>query len=262
MIRAIVVDDEWFTLEYIRERLAQTGWIQVVKEYENPLEAFHEIAATAPHVAFIDVEMPAMDGMTLAEKLLEANPLIHLVFITAYSQYAVRAFDLNAVDYLLKPINPERFGKMLTKLQSVCAKLVKPATTLRIQCFGHFAAWIDDIPVKWERMKAEEVFAYLLMHQGTRVHKNTIIEHLWPGYEIKKAIAILQASIHKIRSVFARLKDQVVLEYANSSYCLMIHGADCDYLSVMRAITQFRSDDQRSYEALEQAARHYVSISA
>lgn len=118
MIGTIVLDDEWYNLEEICELVEKTGFMQVSGKYMNPLQALEEAPALAPQVAFIDVEMPELDGLTFAEKLLEIHPEVMIAFITSWNQYAVQAFELSALDYVMKPIKEERFMKLAKKIQA------------------------------------------------------------------------------------------------------------------------------------------------
>lgn len=118
MIQTIVVDDEWYSMKEICDMVESTGFMNVQGQYQNGLDALREAAFIHPQAAFIDIEMPEMDGITLAEKLLEADPSIKIVFITGWNQYAVAAFELNALDYIMKPVNKARFDKMAERLQN------------------------------------------------------------------------------------------------------------------------------------------------
>jgi DNA-binding NarL/FixJ family response regulator len=118
MIKTIVLDDEWYNLEEVCELVEKTGFMQVTGKYMNPLQALEEAATLAPQVAFIDIEMPELDGLTFAEKLLEIQPEVMIAFITSWNQYAVQAFELSALDYVMKPIKEERFLKLAEKIQA------------------------------------------------------------------------------------------------------------------------------------------------
>jgi two-component SAPR family response regulator len=258
MVPAIVIDDEWYNLEETSGFVEATHFFHVVGKYQNPVTALEEMNQIDAKVAFIDIELPEMDGITVAEKLLEINPSIIIVFITSYNQYAVKAFDLNAIDYILKPIKKERFNQMVEKIKKeINVRLQKHAQNVCIRCFGAFTVTIGGVVVKWERAKAEELFAYLLVHHDSFVHKDKIIEELWPGYEQEKALKILQTAVCKIRNLFSVIKDIVKLEYSGSKYCLMINGADCDLFYIEQVINMFDIDAPDTYQAIEQACEIY-----
>lgn len=118
MIKTIVLDDEWYNLEEVCDLVEKTGFMEVAGKYMNPLKALEEAAALRPQVAFIDIEMPELDGLTFAERLLEVHPEVMIAFITSWNQYAVQAFELSALDYVMKPIKEERFLKLAEKIQT------------------------------------------------------------------------------------------------------------------------------------------------
>jgi len=239
VIRAIAVDDEHYNLEELCALIGETGFVRVLGRYQNPLDALREAPALAPQAAFIDIEMPEMDGLTLAEKLLEINPAMKIVFITGWNQYAVAAFELSALDYLMKPLNKARFDKMLSRLRGELAPGPAAAPSLDIRCFGGFDVLVGGEPVVWHRTKAEELFAFLLMHHSAYLHKDFLLENLWPEYERAKSLPILQTSVCRIRSVLSPCGDRVRLNYAGSRYGLFLSGAHCDYLRAEEALRGF-----------------------
>jgi two-component system LytT family response regulator len=107
-IRALVVDDEPLAREMIREMLATDLEVEVVGECANGREAIEAIKASTPDLVFLDVQMPELGGFEVLESL-DPNTTPYVIFVTAYDQYAVRAFEVHALDYLLKPFDRERF---------------------------------------------------------------------------------------------------------------------------------------------------------
>ncbi|MFA0406952.1 LytR/AlgR family response regulator transcription factor [Vibrio splendidus] len=120
-VTAIIADDEALLRHHLDKSLAEV-WpeLEIVGKAQNGLEAMQSIQQLEPDVVFLDIRMPELDGISLAKKLnkLASPPLV--VFITAYDEYAVKAFEHNAIDYLLKPINEER---LLATCQKVQARL-------------------------------------------------------------------------------------------------------------------------------------------
>src|SRR5438552_18218432 len=109
---AVIVDDEELARAYLHELAAAHPQIRVVAACANGFEAVKAIAETAPDLVFLDVQMPKLDGFEVLELL---DPVPAIVFVTAYDQYAMRAFDAHAVDYLLKPFDAARFDRALER---------------------------------------------------------------------------------------------------------------------------------------------------
>ncbi|WP_326975490.1 response regulator [Caproicibacter sp. BJN0012] len=256
MIKTIVVDDEWYNLEEICDLVEQTGFMSVEGRYQNGADALEGAARVMPQTAFIDIEMPEMDGLTLAEKLLEQDPEMKIVFITGWNQYAVAAFDLNALDYIMKPVNKARFAKMAQRLKQelgVRQSVKSDPPPLSIRCFGRFETFMDGRPVVWKRSKSEELFAYLLTNHDSFVHKEEILETLWQGCDCQKSLPILQTSACKIRNVLSPCGERVKLAYADNRYGLFLTAVSCDYLDVEKAVREFREDRPETYGTIEAA---------
>lgn len=109
---AVLVDDEELARRFLRELLAAHHEVRVVAECGDGFSAVKAVAQHAPDILFLDVRMPKLDGFEVLE-LLEEAPAV--VFVTAYDEYAVRAFEVRAVDYLLKPFSAERFEEALAR---------------------------------------------------------------------------------------------------------------------------------------------------
>jgi len=128
MIDVIVVDDEAPARAILREYLADYPQFRVVAECANGYEAVKAVSEHRPQLIFLDVQMPKLDGFEVLD-LLDPKPKV--VFVTAYDEYALRAFEVHAVDYLLKPFTPARFGEVLAHAEQMVekggARLARPA---------------------------------------------------------------------------------------------------------------------------------------
>jgi two-component system LytT family response regulator len=113
-VRAFLVDDEPLALERLHRMLLDTGRVEIVGETSDPAHALVEISRLRPEAIFTDIEMPAVHGFELLSRLTY-EPAV--VFTTAYEKYAVRAFEVNSVDYLLKPIEPEALDRALRRIE-------------------------------------------------------------------------------------------------------------------------------------------------
>lgn len=112
---AIIVDDEPLARERVRALLKDFGEIAIAGMYGDPLEALEAIEARTPEVLFLDVQMPQLDGFALLDALGKDKRPSAVVFVTAHDRYALHAFDVNAIDYLLKPITKERFREAVSR---------------------------------------------------------------------------------------------------------------------------------------------------
>ena len=121
LLRAVVVDDEQLAREELCYVLDEVGGIEVVAQAGNGFEALDAIGRHTPDLVFLDVQMPGLTGFELARQLVEREPPVTIIFVTAYDQHAIEAFDVNAVDYLLKPIEA---GRVETAIQRARRRVV------------------------------------------------------------------------------------------------------------------------------------------
>ncbi|HEY6373975.1 MAG TPA: LytTR family DNA-binding domain-containing protein [Edaphobacter sp.] len=121
-LTALIIDDEPLARQELQYLLERVGGVEVLAQGTNGIEAVELIRTHKPDVVFLDVQMPGLDGFAVLKKLLDRKvPMPQVVFATAFNQYAVRAFEVNAIDYLLKPFDRKRVMQTIEKAQ---AKLV------------------------------------------------------------------------------------------------------------------------------------------
>lgn len=116
MLNVIIIDDEKIALRELKYILTQYEEIRILGAFTDPLEALKEIPGLKPDVIFLDIEMPEVNGFAVAEQIMRFSREPDIVFVTAYDEYAIKAFEVNAVDYILKPISSKRIGQTIQKL--------------------------------------------------------------------------------------------------------------------------------------------------
>src|SRR5437588_7763747 len=118
-LSAVIVDDEQLARDELAFLLQDVGDVDVVAQGKNGLEAINLIREHNPDLVFLDVQMPGLDGFGVIKKLLDKRvPLPKIVFATAFDQYAVKAFEVNAIDYLLKPFDKKRVAQSVQKAKT------------------------------------------------------------------------------------------------------------------------------------------------
>ena len=130
-LRILIADDEEPARNELSFQLGQLDDIEIVDQAVDGLQAVSLAEALAPDVVLLDVQMPGLTGFEVARRLLEREVPSHVVFVTAFDQYAIEAFDVSAVDYLLKPVEPERLAQMIQRVRRrVAAERDAPAGPL------------------------------------------------------------------------------------------------------------------------------------
>lgn len=162
-MKILIVDDEQMALEEAEELVLQIRPKAEIICAKNYMEALKAAETLHFDIALLDIEMPGMSGMELAEKLKEHTPDINIIFVTAYDEYALKAFQLYASDYLLKPISVSVLENAFSNLRY---PVVSGEEKLRVQCFGNFEVFCDGEPVHFARARAKELFAYLIDLKG------------------------------------------------------------------------------------------------
>jgi len=119
MIRAFVLDDEPLAVKRLTRMLDATGRVEIVGSTNDPQTALEFLRGHAVDVLFLDIQMPGLTGFELLDRM-QSEPMV--IFTTAYDRYALEAFDVNSIDYLLKPIEPERLDRALDKLERLAAQ--------------------------------------------------------------------------------------------------------------------------------------------
>jgi two-component system LytT family response regulator len=133
MIRSLIVDDEPLVRERIRTLLAGHADVEVVGEMADGPSALDAVAKLAPHVVFLDIQMPGLTGLEVAEVWRREGSLPIIIFVTAYDQFALEAFRLHALDYLTKPIDPERFSESMDRVRELLGRPNHDELNQRIQ---------------------------------------------------------------------------------------------------------------------------------
>jgi len=227
-MRAIIVDDEPLILQRFEKMLKE---LQIFKD----IVCFHDYESlnfySKRHtidVAFLDIEMPEKNGVMLAQELQSKHKNIKIVFITGHDRYAVKAFEIYALDYIMKPITRERLHNTIQRLmQNMTIETTNSPTieTSILNCLGelHYVNHGKNkkIPLeKWRTKKAKELFLYLVHNRNKVINRDTLIELLWPETDLEQARVNLYSAIYQIRRTIHAYEMNVNITRVNDGYKL------------------------------------------
>lgn len=161
-MKIIAVDDECIALEGLLDVIREAAPEAEVNGFEYPEDALEFARKNACNIAFLDVEMPEMSGVELAEQLKLLNPDVNVIFATGFEEYRKEAYELHASGYLTKPITVDKVRKELNDLR----RPIPRRNRMRVQTFGNFEAYIDGKPIAFKYSKTKELLAYLVDRKG------------------------------------------------------------------------------------------------
>lgn len=246
-MRVILIDDEPWAIDALKNQLKKIPDVEIVKTFTNPLEAYQELEEHNVDIVFLDIKMGNVHGLEFAEQLLSVIPHLQIIFVTAFDQYALEAFEVNAIDYLLKPVTFSRLIKTFSRLQKYTRsnfqhenKLIH--TKLSAHMLGGFQLFDHNgNHVKWRTKKVKELFIYLWQHKDMFVHKMKIIDNLWPDTPIEKSLALLHTSVYQLRTTLKGLGEPNPIPYLNDQYKL-----DCEIDSDIQILENYFKFDIES----------------
>lgn len=221
----MLVDDEPIALELLSMGLSAYKYVNIVGCYTDPLAALTDVEELRPDVIFLDIEMGQINGVELVPYFMEALGTVEIVFITAYSQYAVDAFEVNALDYLLKPVQGKRLGKTMERLETRLNETTQNASGkhLRINSFGTFQVFDrEGNSLVWRTRKSKELFAYLWFNEEKPILKTLIIDDVFTDKDSDNAVTLLHTTIYLLRKNLEQLGYSNGIIYYNDCYQLNV----------------------------------------
>jgi two-component SAPR family response regulator len=229
-MKAVIIDDEQAALRSFQILLNKYPDIIITGIYNDPFEAIKQIKNNKPDVVFIDINMPQMNGLNAATCIMDESPSSEIVFVTAYDEYAIEAFELHAIDYLLKPVEEIRLCKTVARLKRKITEIRQVSTqNFTIRCFGCCKAeFAGGASMKFRAEKTKELFAYLLLNAGRDITKEELFDMLWPLDDPDKAIRQLYNGIYYIRKSMDDIGISKDILSVDSRYHLRIGTVDYD----------------------------------
>ena len=263
ILKVVLVDDEIPALQRFEKLFKDEENFKIIGVYSRATEFLREIKDNNMDVdiVFLDVEMPDIDGLSLAKKILDISETIEIVFVTGYNKYAIEAFEINALDYLLKPVSKKRFQKTLDRIM-VRRTFAQKEGYLRVLCLGRIKI-IDasglELNMEWRTSKTKELFAYLVHHRGEFIDSDKIIYDLWENDNetLKKPTAILHTTVYYLRKLFKGIGYSNLIESKKGCYRVNLVKIACDFIEFERLIKENQKFDNNSIKNISKIIKLY-----
>lgn len=194
-MQVISVDDERLALEDLRDICLSLPQVTSFQAFSNPADALEHAATNKIDLAFLDIEMPVMSGLELAERLLRIDNTVKIVFVTGFKEYALDAFGVNAVGYVLKPFSEDMIRREIEKVSSL--QMLAATPSVAVKTFGYFDVFVQNKPVYFSSSKAKELLALLVDRQGGSVSTENAISMLWPDRDYDETVQSLFRKVLK-----------------------------------------------------------------
>ena len=230
----IAVDDEPLALGLLVHSIQEACPAAQISHFQSGQEALQFLESNHCDVAFLDIHMRGIDGLTLAKKIKELNPKGNLIFVTGYSEYTGDAFSMHASGYIIKPVSAEAIRAELEDLRHPVTIL--PNTLLRIHCFGNFEVFsTEGEPIKFSRTKAKELFAYLVYRKGSSCSTRELAAVLFEDTEYStKQMLYLQKIISSMMQTLRKHNAANVIHKTYNAIALNDEVVDCDYYRFLK----------------------------
>src|SRR5438046_2847489 len=256
-LRAVLVDDEQLARDELGYLLGQVGGVDVIGQAGNGVEALTTIDRLQPDVVFLDVQMPGLTGFEVARRMVDNRASSHIIFVTAYDQHAIEAFEVNAVDYLLKPVDPSRLEVAVDRARRRITS-ERPPDVERAGSGDPFDAQLERIvrlvaerQSRRERMAIKVGERFLLVHADEIVYASlagegiTVVTAQHSGTSNYRTLDELQARLDP--SVFGRVhrpplvninKIKEIVPWFSRNYILRMKDAKATEIPVSRTQTR------------------------
>lgn len=271
-MKVMVIDDEYLMLEEMEYLLSQYRGVEIAGLYSNAKKALKNAEIIMPDAVFMDIDMPGMNGLELALKIQEKVPDVRIVFITAYSEYALEAYSTHPIDYLLKPVEKDRLFKTLDFIRKAvsASRKIEDAENrqIKIQCFGTLN--ITDLAgriilsdtMKLNNQKERKLLAYLIYRFDRPVSRTELLELLFDGADSSRTINHMHVMIHDLRQLFSELKINFEIRYSGGRYFCKIAPQVCDYVDFVTFVSTMptftHENEAQAMKIAESFCRDYL----
>ncbi|MEK6266533.1 MAG: response regulator [Clostridium sp.] len=242
-MRVILVDDEKSMLLIMKKMISKIPEVEIVGAFQSSCEAYKFIKENSVDIAFIDIQMPGESGLDLARRIISKLEKIDIVFLTSHKEYALEAFDVYAVDYIVKPILQERLEhtinrSMERRIFPIPYSCGGASAKLSVYCLGGLSIrGADGGSVRVNSSKSLELLVYLLLNKGEFVSKWRIMEDVFSGMSPHNAETYLNTTIYKLRNALVHNEMKGAVISTKEGYRIDIEDIYIDFIDFYNRVS-------------------------
>lgn len=234
-MKALIVDDEIVARISLRNLLIDTRSFSEIFVFKTPLEVLTSLLKIDVDVAFLDIELEYMNGIDLAKRILEIKPDILIIFITSHQKYALSAFDVEALDYIIKPYDYTAIIRAMKRIKRCIQSSKEAQHSIFVQCLGDFQVYYNGNPIIFSSKKAKELFALLVDRKGAIISSVEAIELLWEGRKIdKRAQSLYRVVLSRLIRTFMNIGITDIVKRTYGGCYVDITKFKCDYYNLIK----------------------------
>lgn len=239
---AICVDDEELVMQLVVSLLEIQPDITEAVGFTASAKALAWLGGNNAELAVLDIDMPGMSGIELAQKIKKISPGTEIIFLTGYVQYVIESFKLHASGYILKPVDPEQLAAevkhalsgMRREAAQNTAKHTEEKPRVTARTFGEFAVTVDGEPVRFHRAQTKELLAYLIDRHGCAIKRAAIYAALWEdGLYDRSKQKQLDVIIRDLRATLSEYGAGDIIEMQSGSLRICPEKLDCDLFRLL-----------------------------
>lgn len=229
MIKVIIVDDMPKARNMLRRYLNDIEDIEILTDIGTAVEAVEYVKENEVDLVFMDIEMPEMNGIEGAKIMAQEEHAPTIIFLTAYSDYALDAWKTDAIYYVVKPFSKEEVRQAVEKYRKINNISAKPEDKIEVMCFPVFNVFINGKPVYFKNKKAKEVMAYLVHYKGGWVENADICYAVMEEMDEEKAKNNLRTYVNRLRTTLEDVGINDVVEHSYGKLRVNPDKFECDY---------------------------------
>ena len=244
-MKILIIDDEWAARQELERVVRNVVTDADIQTASNAGEALRIGRSDVFDVIFLDIQIPDMDGLTIAREILKAHPQTNIVVTTANPQYALDAVRLYVCDFIVKPLQEKDLRNAFEHLRwPVDAELQR----LRIQCFGHFEVYWNGKPLMFSRSKTKELLAYVIDHYGASCTSEEIAAALWDNIsDMSLTKSYIRGLIWDLRHTLDSIGMGGLIIRRSNKIAIRRDMLECDYYRFLEGDEEARDSYRGEY---------------